>query len=216
MRVLHRTRATTETAKQARRAALLDAAAGLFRSREFDEVSVEDIARKARLAKGTVYLYFGTKESLFLELVWEELARWLHESADAVRAARGDPAQAAEAVASTLSCRPALIRLLALLHAVLERNSETAALLRFKQRLLETTREAAALFEETLGLPPGQGVRLTLWMHALIVGLAQMTTCSPLLPEVVAEDPSLAAFQLDFRTELAPALAALFSGARHS
>ncbi len=216
MRVPRRTRATTETAKQARRAALLDAAAGLFRSREFDEVSVDDIARKARLAKGTVYLYFGTKESLFLDLVSEELARWLRESADAVRAARGDPAQAAEAVASTLSRRPTLIRLLALLHAVLERNSDTAALLRFKQRLLETTQEAATLFEERLGLPPGQGVRLTLWMHALIVGLAQMTVCSPILPEVIDQDPDLAVFRLDFEAELAPALAALFSGARHS
>jgi hypothetical protein len=106
-----------------------------------------------------------------------------------------------------------LIRLLALLHAVLERNSEATSLRAFKRKLLEITTESAVLFEDALGLASGTGGRLTLWMHALIVGLAQMTSTSPVLTEVLAEDETLAVFQLDFRTELESALVTLFVGA---
>jgi AcrR family transcriptional regulator len=209
-----RTRAVTESAKLARRGSLLSAAGSLFASRDFNDVSVDAIAKKAGLAKGTVYLYFGTKEALFLHLVSEELAAWLKEATRRLKKNGVGPLAAAAAVASTLSRRPALIRLLALLHAVLERNSEANSLRTFKGRLLEITTESAALFESALSLAPGAGVRLTLWMHALIVGLAQMTATSPILTEVLAEDDTLAVFRLDFRAELESALLTLFAGAK--
>ncbi|HEY4046148.1 MAG TPA: TetR family transcriptional regulator [Acidobacteriaceae bacterium] len=208
-----RTRAVTEEAKSVRRASLLSAAGRLFVSRDFDGISVGEIARKAGLAKGTVYLYFGTKEALFLELVAEQLEAWVHEAGPALVQLKSGPVAVAAAVASTLSQRPILVRLLALLHSVLERNTEVAPLRDFKKRLLQVTTKSGALFEQALALAPGTGVRLTLWMHATIVGLAQMTAISPTLAEVLAQDNSLAILRLDFRTELEVALATLFAGA---
>lgn len=209
-----RTRATSESAKTARRASLLSTASALFASRDFNDVSVDDIAKKAGLAKGTVYLYFGTKEALFLHLVSEEMAGWLKEAAQLLGKSGRSPLDAARVVACTLSKRPILIRLLALLHAVLERNSEVSSLRAFKRRLLELTTESTALFERALDLAPGTGGQLTLWMHALIVGLAQMTATSPTLKDILAEDDSLAVFRLDFRMELESALVTLFAGAK--
>lgn len=206
----------TEPAKVARRAMLLAAAGNLFARRDFDDVSVDDIARKAGIAKGTVYLYFGTKEGLFLNLVSDELSAWLAEAAEHLKTGGGGPEGAAAAVASTLSGRATLIRLLGLLHAVLERHSDWASLRAFRRRLLAITMESAALFESALRLPPGKGARLTLWMHGLIVGLAQMTSISPTLKQVLAENEELAVFRLDFRTELEAALAALFAGGSHA
>lgn len=208
-----RTRAITETAKQARRAALLSAAARLFALREYDAVSVDEIARAAGVAKGTLYLYFGTKEALFLELVAEEMRAWVRESGGSLLKRGAGPAQAATAVASTLLDRPALIRLLALLHAVLERNLEASSLRAFKHRLLEITSEAAVLLEKALNLKSGTGMRVVLWMHALIVGLAQMTAPSPVLMKVLTEDDGLAAFRLDFRAEIESSLTTMFVGA---
>ncbi len=207
-----RTRATTEEAKLARRASLLAAAKALFASREFDEVSMEEVARKAGLAKGTVSLYFGTKEGLFLELVAEEMSEWRKETSRRLGKGASGP-EVAAVVASTLSKRPALVRLLALLHAVLERNSDIDALRAFKKRLLEITLEAARSFGAALGLEQETGARLTLWMHAMTVGLAQMTAACPSLIEVLAQDDALAVFRLDFRQELEAGLATLFAGA---
>lgn len=198
----------------ARRSSLLAAAGKLFASRDFADVSVDDIARRAALAKGTVYLYFGTKEALFLQLVSEEMRTWLTESTARLAATSGGPGASAAAVAATLSERPTLVRLLALLHAVLEHNSDLASVGPFKRRLLEITTEAGALFERTLGLTPGTGARLTLWMHATIVGLAQMTATSPALSKLLADDEALAVFRLDFHAELEAALTSLFVGAQ--
>jgi AcrR family transcriptional regulator len=211
---LVRTRATTESAKLARRASLLSAAGALFASRDFEEVSVEDIAKEAGLAKGTVYLYFGSKEAVFLHLVAQEMAAWLKAAAGSLTKAVVGPLEVAATVASTLSKRPILIRLLSLLHVVLERNTEASSLRVFKRRLLEITLESAAIFERALNLEPGTGARLTLWMHALIVGLAQMTATSPVLTEVLMKDDALAVFRLDFCTELESALVTLFAGAK--
>jgi len=53
----------------ARREAILAAALDEFAARGFAATRLDDIARRADVAKGTIYLYFRDKESLFQELV---------------------------------------------------------------------------------------------------------------------------------------------------
>jgi AcrR family transcriptional regulator len=52
-----------------RREAILAAALEEFSARGFAATRLDDIARRATVAKGTIYLYFRDKESLFQELV---------------------------------------------------------------------------------------------------------------------------------------------------
>jgi AcrR family transcriptional regulator len=47
-----------------KRARILEAALNLFESRGFDGVAVPEIAKAARVATGTIYRYFKTKEAL--------------------------------------------------------------------------------------------------------------------------------------------------------
>lgn len=58
-----------EREKEQRRNAIVDAAEKLFFSRGFDSVSMEDIAEEVELGKGTLYLYFKSKDSLFFAVV---------------------------------------------------------------------------------------------------------------------------------------------------
>ncbi len=62
-------RARTEEAKDARRQVLLDAALDEFFERGFTAARTHDIAERAGLSKGTLYLYFDSKEALFSELI---------------------------------------------------------------------------------------------------------------------------------------------------
>ncbi len=55
--------------RNARRAAILAAALEEFAARGFAATRLDDVARRAGVAKGTIYLYFRDKESLFQELV---------------------------------------------------------------------------------------------------------------------------------------------------
>ncbi|HZP71552.1 MAG TPA: TetR/AcrR family transcriptional regulator [Pseudolabrys sp.] len=52
-----------------RRDAILAAALDEFASRGFEAARLDDVARRAGVAKGTIYLYFRDKESLFQELI---------------------------------------------------------------------------------------------------------------------------------------------------
>lgn len=52
-----------------RRAAILAAALDEFSERGFAAARLDDVARRAGVAKGTIYLYFEDKEALFQELI---------------------------------------------------------------------------------------------------------------------------------------------------
>jgi len=63
-----------EREKQERRNTILNCARELILQNGVERVSMEDIARKAELAKATLYLYFSGKEVIFNE-IGEESAR---------------------------------------------------------------------------------------------------------------------------------------------
>ena len=52
-----------------RREAILAAALEEFSARGFEATRLDDVAKRADVAKGTIYLYFRDKESLFQELI---------------------------------------------------------------------------------------------------------------------------------------------------
>jgi AcrR family transcriptional regulator len=65
-----RPRSRARAAKAAeRRAAILKAALDEFSERGFAAARLDDVARRAGVGKGTIYLYFTDKEALFQELV---------------------------------------------------------------------------------------------------------------------------------------------------
>lgn len=65
-----------ERKKQRTRAAIMDAALGLFTRRGFDAVTTAEVARAAEVSEATLFNYFSTKEDLIygrLESFWTAL-----------------------------------------------------------------------------------------------------------------------------------------------
>lgn len=58
--------ARREREREARRHHILDAAQRVFYARGFDLATMDDVALEAQLGKGTLYLYFRTKEDLLV------------------------------------------------------------------------------------------------------------------------------------------------------
>jgi TetR/AcrR family transcriptional regulator len=54
-----------EKEREIRRNDIVDAAENLFFSRGFDEVSMNDVAKEAEMARGTLYLYFKNKNDIY-------------------------------------------------------------------------------------------------------------------------------------------------------
>jgi len=64
----------------ARRAQLLALGLGVFSTRAYDEVSMEDIARAAGISKGLVYHYFPTKRHFYVAALKEAARQLLDET----------------------------------------------------------------------------------------------------------------------------------------
>lgn len=207
-----RTRACSSTAKEERRSAILKAAAHLFSVREYRDVSIDDVARGAGLAKGTLYLYFKTKETLFLELCDNAFRDWFDALDAGFPEKDANPAALAAVIASALCERPLLLRLISLLHSVFEDNVDDTALRDFKLQMVALLRKPAARIEQALNLKSGQGLRTMLWTHALMVGLAQMTSREESTQRLIAKYPELAVSRLDFSHDFEKALACMLTG----
>ena len=113
---ISRQRARSPQDKDLRRAHLIEAATRLFADADFDAVTIARVAEAVGVAKGTAYIYFATKETLFVELVHAELTQWLAALAATLKRLRSNGSATAVpvAIAKSLANRPVLCRLLVL------------------------------------------------------------------------------------------------------
>src|SRR4051812_20513013 len=70
------THAMHEEQKEERRQDILTTAWQLFQTTSYEAVTIARVAEFVGLAKGTIFLYFKTKEALFLALLEQQLGSW--------------------------------------------------------------------------------------------------------------------------------------------
>jgi AcrR family transcriptional regulator len=207
-------RARKDEDKERRRQAMLAGARAVFERHGWAGFSMAEVAERAGVVKGTLYLYWATKEELLLALLEALLGEWLDDldaRLDRAGAAAGTRKLAA-LFADSLLAHPLVPRLLAVLQTVLEHNAARAAIVRFKRFLLARMTATGARLEARLpSLRAGEGMRLLLHLDALVSGLQQMAETAPLVTEVLA-DPELAPLRVELARELRPALEIFFAG----
>jgi AcrR family transcriptional regulator len=84
--------AKRERRKEARPGELLDAALDLFVEKGFAATRSEEVAARAGVSKGTLFLYFPSKEELFKAVVRENISGRFKEWNDEFEAFEGDSA----------------------------------------------------------------------------------------------------------------------------
>jgi AcrR family transcriptional regulator len=208
-------RARDDDAKLARRTEILAAARALFLADDRQLPSVAAIASAAGLAKGTLYLYFATKEEIFIALLDAEFSGLL----DVVQGALQTHGSAAQRVNATiaqmveyLDRHPEFLRLDAMAYSVLEQNLPESVVRAFKTNLTQGLAAGGALLDSVLALPAGHGSRLLLRSYALIRGLWQTLDYPPALQPLLAE-PAFAIIRPPFRSELQASLEDFWRGA---
>jgi AcrR family transcriptional regulator len=208
-----RRRATAPAAKSERRAAILDAAVGLLREAPLGVFSVDALARRAGLAKGTLYLYFGTREEVLLAVHAERAQNLFDVIERALAAPKADTARIARAVVRHLKNHPEFLPLAATCRSMLETNIGVESALAFTRavgaRLLELGARVERLYPR---LARGQGVALLMASYGLLLGLWQIAEPPECLKQAMAL-PEMRVFKLDFDTQLTNALINLWEGA---
>ncbi|HEX5004769.1 MAG TPA: TetR/AcrR family transcriptional regulator [Gemmatimonadales bacterium] len=74
---------------EARPAEIIAAAAEVFATAGFARTKLDDVARRAKVSKGTLYRYFDSKETLFREMVRANVVTLLAAGEEFIRAHRG-------------------------------------------------------------------------------------------------------------------------------
>jgi AcrR family transcriptional regulator len=208
-----RERARKSEDKELRRRAILDAARALFAERGLSGFAMAEVAARAGIVKGTLYLYWPTREELLLAVLEELLWQWLDELDGRLddSAAPTPPRKLAAIVCDSLASYEPLGRLLAVLQTVLEHNVSRPSIVRFKSELAARMATTGVRIEEQVPLRRGEGVRVLLHLNALLVGLVQMADSAPLVQEVLSEPP-LTALKVELPRELRDALITYFVG----
>lgn len=170
-------RARSDAAKEDRRLDILEAARGLLAEDGFQGVTMNGLAQRARLAKGTLYLYFKTRDEVFLTLHSAASGQVIARIAE-----RTVPGQSAEEVAREIAAAarsdPLFFQLGALLTAVIEQNVSPEALVETKRRYMAQSAELAAHLGRVLDLPDEAALRLTAALATMLQGAAQFSVYS--------------------------------------
>jgi len=208
--------ALSEEERLSRHTALLDAARRLYREKG-TLPSVSDIAKAAGMAKGAVYLWFRSKEEIYVALLEASLLEFMSRLLPVIVSLNPSPSLAPEVFATqyarVLAAVPDLMPLSSLHSRAFRTNLPVESLSRMNRNVGEGLSRAGDLLEQRLGcLSPGQGPYLLLQTWTLSAGLWQLMD----IPDEVKNipgDPIFTVFRRGFHAELEAAVAQLWRGA---
>lgn len=179
----NRKRARSQDEKEARRGAILEAARAMIGEQGFDGVTMSALAKRAGLAKGTLYLYVRTKEELFLALFVEALGAM---AAEVAATATADTL--AEALTHAARETPLFLPLFARLSAVIEANVDDAALFAAKREINALTTRVAQGIGGLLGLEDAAAAQVSYALILAMQGAAQFDISAARPPETLPDD----------------------------
>jgi len=190
---------------------LLDAAVSLWLQHPERISSVAEVADEAGLAKGTVYLYFKSKEDLLLAA--HERHAQAFFSALITRASKRKRMHFDDVMQLMLEYTigvPAFLPLATLVAGMMNKGVSPEAAMAFEQRIAMRLGTAGELLCAHFPLQnTASGVRLLMRSYALILGLWQLVgNCRP---DCANEEVS-AMLRPDYASELEAALRALWQG----
>jgi AcrR family transcriptional regulator len=214
-------RAISEEQKLERKNNILKTALELFKNSSFNEINIEKIAKKTGIAKGTVFLYFKTKEELFLSLAKYEINKLfsdLNEHLTELNKNKKDCSvmDLQKIIKDSTVNKPFLIRLMSILNIILERNIDYKTASDFKIKLHDNIIKTGTLLEKCFSfLKPGDGNKFIMWIYILIIGIQQASDPSPVSRKVINK-AELNLFDINFNDQFFDMLNIIIKGLKNN
>jgi AcrR family transcriptional regulator len=181
----HRARSAEQ--KALRRHSVLEAAETYFREVGYEAFSMAQLAKNTGVAKGTLYLYFKTREELFLTLYEQSLTRWsqlfiaeLYDSMTSEAYAR--------TLYNTAVADGTFVPLLIRLEHVIEHNVAIPRLIESKRVFIRQVGVVAEPTSTSLKLSDTQAREVVKTMGVLLIGATRADQGPSLNNEELPED----------------------------
>jgi AcrR family transcriptional regulator len=213
-------RARNSEQREARRQAILGAAAAMLAEMPVAQVTLNELSRRAGLAKSNVLRYFESREAVLLELLDSAWQDWLARLEQDLTAAVGAGTSLAErrdrlaaALAGSLASRPMLCDLISAQAAVLERNVSPQVAAQYKRASIAGITALGRLVSGCVPeLGEDDGIRLAGATVMMTAALWPHTQPSAAMLAAYEADPALAAMRLDFAPTLREVLEVMIAG----
>ena len=133
---------TTNNHGDMRRSEIVHACRELYQTMSFKDITIKEISEYTSFSRPSIYNYFATKESIFLEIFRAEYALWCDDMDAIIKQHKKlNVPEFSSKLAQTLENRPVLLKLLSMNLYDLEENCSLDDLTVFKQeyrRALDT------------------------------------------------------------------------------
>ncbi|MDC0992905.1 TetR/AcrR family transcriptional regulator [Alphaproteobacteria bacterium] len=200
-------RARSETAKLEREDAILTATEILLRQSNYGSMTMQAVATAAGLAKGTLYLYFTSRESLVLAVYGRLFDRWIDRFASHKPELRGFDGFC-RSFARHYSDDILFLKLAGFANALLEPQLDREAYIKCKRAMARRVKRLAGIVCQQFSVAPVAAQKLIWGFLTIAGGAAQLTVHPPVtktaLPDDVIVFASLANFETVFVNAAAP------------
>ena len=180
-------RARSAEQKALRRRAVLEAAETYFLEVGYEAFSMSKLAKHIGLAKGTLYLYFQTREELFLTLYEQSLIRWSQVFIDDLSDSMTSKTYS-QKLFNTASADGTFLPLLIRLEHMIEHNVAIPRLISSKQVFIRQVEVLAEATSISLSLSKVQAREVVKTMGVLLIGATQGDQGPSLDHEKLPED----------------------------
>jgi AcrR family transcriptional regulator len=180
-------RARSAEQKAQRRQIVLQAAERYFLEVGYEAFSMAQLATRAGLVKGTLYLYFETREELFLTLYEQSLVRW----SQAFLGQLSGPLPSkryAQGLYDTAMADGTFVPLLVRLEHVIEHNVSIPRLVSSKRVFIDQVAVLAKASSFALALPLAQASEVVKTMGVLLIGATRADQGPSLDNELLPEE----------------------------
>ena len=167
-----------ERRKDARPQELLAAALDLFVERGYASTRLEDVARRAGVSKGTLYLYFTNKEELFKAVVRENIVPALGEAEDIISTFEGHSADLLRCVIMGWWERLGATKASGIIKLVMSEagNFPDLALFYQEEVINRSTTMIAGMFERAVARGEFRPMNVTMMTQVLIAPMLMLIT----------------------------------------
>lgn len=200
-------RAMTDSAKAERAKQILNAAVELYKTSTFDKIKMIDIAKEAGVSKGTLFNYYSSKESIFMEILFLEYEKRFRSLAEHLQpygkmSVNDFKAFILSELEPQLDTESVYMRLNAIKNTILEKNIDIELAVKDKVEMYEAGLQLGQAIADRFDLMTSeQVIEFFIAQNAIVLGFMQQASLPKALEDGM-EQHQLRGFQIDFKAHV--------------